>query len=485
MQLVDIHSNVLDIAKYSGVTDNSKEVVAGGIFVAVRGHLHDGHDYISEALKRGASLIVIDKIRANLASSISRASVSVVDDARTALSYIASRMYRKPENIIAITGTNGKTSVIYFFQQLLFRLGLDAASIGTLGVVRKNEIRLDMGLEGTSPLTTLGSLQMHKVLHRLVDEDIKYAALEASSHGLVQHRLDYIPFKGAAFTSFSRDHLDYHQDMESYLKAKTYLFERLLTPGSFALINSEMEIAESLVSVCKAKRIETLTYGHAGDFLKIKSIKHSENNSFIVHFFLNGQLHQFSCNLLGHFQTYNILCTLGILVSLGFEIERLLPLLKELSSVPGRMQRVEKSNVYVDYAHTPDALSSALKSMKEFMEHMETSGRIIVVFGCGGERDQGKRFEMGKISHSLADEVIVTDDNPRNESASEIRAEIVKGCPTAIEIPDREQAIKYVIQHSKSEDLILIAGKGHEKFQIFANQKSEFDDVAMAKKYMV
>ena len=478
MQLLDINSNKIDIKKYSAVTDNSKNVKPGGIFVAVHGIMHDGHDYIDEALKRGAALIIIDKTKVNLKTTIANTSVMIADDSRLMLSYIASQIYEKPENIVAITGTNGKTSVAYFFQQLLSMLNVKAASIGTLGVISNNKTIINLDL--TSP----GAVQMHEILQDIKDQEINYVALEASSHGLIQHRTEYIPFKGAAFTSFSREHLDYHKNMESYLQAKLYLFDHLLDKESFALINSEMDVAERIIKVCESKGIKALTYGHGGNFLDIKSIKYSNDNSFDVEFLFDGQIYQFSCNFFGRFQVYNILCTVGILVSLGFDIKKLLPLLEKLSNIPGRMQRVLMSNVYVDYSHTPDAISNALESMKEFIRYRNKKGKIIIVFGCGGDRDKGKRFEMGKIANELADIVVVTDDNPRSEDPSEIRKAVMKGCSSAIEISDREQAIKYAIQHSKPEDLILIAGKGHEKFQIVGKQKFEFDDTEIAKKYL-
>ena len=480
MQLTDTNSNTIDIKKYSNVTDDSRDVVKGGIFIAVRGYLFDGHDYISEALQRGAALIIIDKNRADLVNSISSTYV-VVDDTRLALSYIVSKIYEKPENIVAVTGTNGKTSVVYFFQQLLFLLGIEGASIGTLGILGKNKPIFDIG----GSLTSLGALQLHKMLQKIKDKKINYVALEASSHGLIQHRMDFVPLKGAAFTSFSREHLDYHETMDDYLKAKFYLFDQLLVRGSFALINSEMEPMESLVKICKSKGIESLTYGANGNFIKIGSIKYSNDNSFIVDFIFDRKRYQFICNFLGRFQIYNILCTLGILVSLGFDIEKLLPLLEKLTNVPGRMQRVLTSNVYVDYSHTPEALASALKSVSELMKQRKMNkGRVITIFGCGGERDKGKRFEMGKIANELSDIVIITDDNPRSEDASQIRREIMRGCSSALDIADREQAIKYAIQNSKSEDFVLISGKGHEKVQIIAGKKIEFDDVKVVKKYL-
>lgn len=480
MQLIDINSNVVDPKEYPSVSDNSKAVTKGGIFVAIRGYVHDGHDSIKEALKNGAGLIVIDKSRTSFIPSISSARVAIADNSRLALSYIASRFYKKPDNIVAVTGTNGKTSVAYFFQQLLSRLDQAAASMGTLGIISDDKKIIDTA----GSLTTLGTIQLHKTLQEIKDKSINYVALEASSHGLSQNRLDYIPFKGAAFTSFSRDHLDYHKTMDEYLEAKFYLFKELLGKGSFALINSEMEVAEPLAQLCKSRDIQALTYGHSGNFLRIKSISYANNNSFVVAFTLAGQEHQFICNLLGRFQIYNILCTLGLLVSLGFAIEKLLPLLEDLSNVPGRMQRIGTSNAYVDYAHTPDALEGSLKSIREFMGHRRQEGRVIVLFGCGGERDKGKRAVMGKIAHELADVVIVTDDNPRSEDPSEIRKSIIKACPNAIEIPDRELAIKHAIQNSKPSDIILLAGKGHEKLQLINGQSFEFDDVEVARKYL-
>jgi UDP-N-acetylmuramoyl-L-alanyl-D-glutamate--2,6-diaminopimelate ligase len=481
VRLIDINSNTIDLKQYSGVTDNSKDVVSGGIFVAVKGHLFDGHDYINEAIASGAGLIIIDASKKYLLTSISKASVSIVDDSRIALCYIASQIYSKPDNIVAVTGTNGKSSVVYFFQQLLFLLGIDAASIGTLGIISGNDTIIDK----SGSLTTLGALQLYKTLHKLKqDKKINYVALEASSHGLIQHRMDYVPLKGAGFTSFTRDHLDYHKTMEEYLKAKFYLFETLLSSGSFALINSEMEILAPLLKICNERGIRALTYGHGGNFLRIKSIKYSDNNAFNVEIAAAAQTYQFVSDFLGRFQIYNILCAIGFLLELGFNIEKILPLIEKLSDVPGRMQRVASSNVYIDYAHTPDALENALNSIKEFISHRKKLGKVIVVFGCGGDRDKGKRFEMGKIASNIADIVIVTDDNPRSEDASSIRKEILRGCPKAKEVPDRKEAIKYAIENSKPTDIILLAGKGHEQYQIIVDKSMEFDEAELARKYL-
>ena len=244
-----------------------------------------------------------------------------------------------------------------------------------------------------------------------------------------------------------------------------------------------MKVADVVVKACKFRSIETFTYGDNGDFINVRSIKYI-NDAFDVNFSIAGREYQFTCNLFGKFQIYNILCAVGFLVSLGFNIKKILPILNKLSDVPGRMQRVGLSNVYVDYSHKPDALDNALKSMKDFLKEIKKTGKLIVVFGCGGNRDEGKRAEMGKIANNIADIVIVTDDNPRNEDPAEIRKEIMKGCPNAIEISDREQAIKYAIQNSKSEDLVLVAGKGHEKFQLVAEKKLVFDDAEIAKKYL-
>ncbi|NRA73765.1 MAG: UDP-N-acetylmuramoyl-L-alanyl-D-glutamate--2,6-diaminopimelate ligase [Rickettsiales bacterium] len=480
MQLIDIHSNRINLKRYSSVTDNSKDVVPEGIFVAIQGKLYDGHDYVNDAVKNGASLIIIDKSKKDIGKKILNTPVVIVDDSRIALSYVASHIYSdKPENIIAITGTNGKTSVTYFFQQLCSMLGIKAASIGTLGVI--SDSKKVKGLDST--LTTPGALQLHKILYALKNKGINHVALEASSHGLIQHRMDYVAFKGAGFTSFSREHLDYHKDMQSYLKAKLYLFENLLDKGSFALINNEMKIKNLLLEVCKSRNIEGYSYGNNGSFINIKSITYIEKG-FDVRFFLNNCEHHFICNLFGKFQVYNILCCLGILVSLGFDIEKVLPIIENLSNIPGRMQRVGSSNVYVDHSHTPDAISNALRSMKEFLKSSKKKGKIIIVFGCGGDRDKGKRPEMGKVASNLADVVIVTDDNPRTEDPSTIRKGILKSCPDAINIGGREKAIKYAIQNSKSDDLILIAGKGHEKFQIVFDKKIAFDDVEIAEKYL-
>lgn len=466
-QLFDINSNPVDVNSYSDIADSSKDVKPGGIFVAIKGIAHDGHSYVMDAINNGAALVLIDETRRDLLPLIpEHVRVVLVKDTLDTLGVIASKKYDIPTNIVAVTGTNGKTSVVFFVQQLLMLLGLKAAAIGTLGVVKQNQI-----INNTS-LTTPGLLQMYKLLNSLKAEGINYVALEASSHGLIQHRLDHIPFKGGAFTSFSRDHLDYHKNMADYLKAKLYLFESLLSANSFALINADMEVSGQVLAI---PNLRMLTYGKRGSFIKLSKFE-MDKGLTNVHFILEERSYQFRCNLFGEFQIYNILCALGIVLQLGFAIEQCLPLLEQLKGVPGRMERVENSNVYVDYAHTDDALKRALIAMRS---DIGKNGQIVVVFGCGGNRDEGKREKMGLVANEYADKVIVTDDNPRLEDASLIRKQIIHGCPKAIEIASREDAIKYAI-NTFPGSYILIAGKGHEKYQIIGDKKINFDDYLVA-----
>lgn len=465
--LVDINSNHVDVNSYSDIADSSKAVKPGGIFVAVKGIAHDGHNYLTDAINNGASLVIIDQTRRDLLALIPKhVKIAVVKDTLDTLGSIASKRYEIPSNIVAVTGTNGKTSVVFFVQQLLMGLGIKAAAIGTLGVVRQNQI-----INNTS-LTTPGLLQMYKLLNNLKAEGINHVALEASSHGLLQHRLDHIPFKGGAFTSFSRDHLDYHKNMNDYLKAKLYLFENLLSSKSFAIINADMEVSNQILNL---PNLHILTYGKHGNFIKLSQLE-IDNGLTNVHFLLGEHPYQFKCNLFGEFQIYNILCALGIVLQLGFTIEQCLPLLRGLKGVPGRMEKVENSNVYIDYAHTDDALKRALLAMRA---HIGLREQIVVVFGCGGNRDEGKREKMGAVANEYADKVIVTDDNPRLEDPSVIREQVMQGCPKAIEIANREDAIKYAIKTFPAS-YILIAGKGHEKYQIIGDKKIDFDDYLVA-----
>jgi UDP-N-acetylmuramoyl-L-alanyl-D-glutamate--2,6-diaminopimelate ligase len=463
-----------DFSQYHDVTSDSKEVVKGGIFVAIKGLKNDGHDCIDEALQNGAKLIIVDKSYKDKVSNLDVTKYLEVDDTRKALRDIASTIYEQPKNIVAVTGTNGKTSVACFYRQLIELLGYKSASIGTLGVMST-----DGKVSQSMCLTTPPVGQIHKMLHQLKSHGIENVILEASSHGLDQDRIGRIKISTAAFTSFSQDHLNYHGSMENYLKAKLLLFSKVLQDNSIVVINNEMEIADQVIEVCKARGHRIYTYGKAADFLNILSIKYREGKSH-VKFLLEGKNYNKSFNFMGDFQIYNILCALCLAIAKGFDKQRCLSVLNKLQLVPGRMEPVDGSNVFVDFAHTPDGLEKALTVLHE----NKAKGRVIVVFGCGGDRDKGKRSKMGSVANKIADIAIVSDDNPRTEDPAAIRKEIMAHCPKAIEVGGREEAIKTAIEMMKPDDLLLIAGKGHEQTQIIGTEHFHFNDIEVARRYL-
>jgi len=426
-----------------GVTADSRLIKPGFAFVAIKGEKLDGKDYIQAALEKGATHIIIE-------------GEDGIDNARRALAYIASKLYQpQPENIVAVTGTSGKTSVAHYFRELASFAGYKSASIGTFGVVSE-EINIDDGL--TSPPAE----KMHQYLKELKSKNIDYVAIEASSHGLSQSRLDFIPFKAAAFTNLSQDHLDYHKDMEEYLAAKMILFSDLLKDG-VAVLNQDIKEFEAIKKVCN----KIIIYGkEKGDV----SFAHDAFN-------IMGERIEACPNVFGEYQYYNIAAAIGLAVACDIKITG--EMINALHAPEGRLEKLDKANIFIDYAHKPEALEKAILTLKS-----TTSGRLIVVFGCGGNRDKLKRPIMGEIASRLADMIIVTDDNPRFEDAAQIRAEILSACPKGIEIGNREEAIKYAISIMEKDDALLIAGKGHEDYQIIGDKKIHFSDKEIAKEYL-
>lgn len=430
----------LSLKNISGLSTDSRKVKNGEAFFAIKGNAVDGHDFIEQAIKNGAALIVGEK---DLELSIPYIKSTNI---RHDLAIAAAEFFGKqPQRIAAVTGTNGKTSVADFSRQLWEFEKLDCASIGTLGVIHNGE---NITSENTSP----DPISLHKTLSQIKDA----AVIEASSIGLEQHRLDGVKINAAAFTNFTRDHLDYHENMEEYFRCKTLLFDILADDG-VAVLNSELQEFK-----VKQKKI---TFGKNADLELINSTPLPDGQILELKIF--GEIQKTKIELVGKFQAENILCTIG-LTGISKNLGKLKP-------VAGRMQQAA-SGVYIDYAHTPDALENALKSL-----HPHMKGNLILVFGCGGDRDKGKRSLMGEIAAKFADIIIVTDDNPRTENADEIRKEILAKCPQALEIGDRKDAIEKAIELQKSDDIVLIAGKGHEKYQIIGNEKHYFDDFKMVK----
>jgi UDP-N-acetylmuramoyl-L-alanyl-D-glutamate--2,6-diaminopimelate ligase len=458
------------------VSEDSRLIKPGDTFVAIKGHNSDGHDFIQDAVKNGATTIIVDqrhyKSNADLPKEVN---IVISQDSKRDLSDILKNIYKIPENIIGITGTNGKTSTAYFYKQIIEISGGKSSSIGTLGVVSSENSDFFSEME---TLTTPGVSQLYSLLDDLKKCGVENVSIEVSSHGLDQDRVAGLTFNAAAFTSFSQDHLDYHGTIDKYFDAKIKLFSEYLLPQGVAVINSDMDVADKTIHACKELRHKVFTYGKKGSFIKIISSEFIGDKTKIE-FILDGEKVSKYLSIIGDFQVENLLCALALAVCTGFDKGRCLASLEKVSSVPGRMQIAGK-NVIVDYAHTDDALRKAMDSMKAIMKE----GRLIVVFGCGGDRDRAKRRLMGEVVQELSDIAIVTDDNPRTESPSSIRAEIMKYCKGAIEVDGRREAIKKAIEMKEKKDFVLIAGKGHENYQILGAEKVHFDDVETAREFL-
>lgn len=448
----------------NGVSCDSRQINKGFVFVAIKGTSEDGNRFIDDAIKNGAAAIITD-------TSFDQKPVPViaVEDSRIALANMANRLHRKKPNLLAtVTGTNGKTSVAEFLRQIWLRMGWQAGSIGTLGV-RSGHMEMPI------PLTTPDALTLHKSLEKLSDNNISHVALEASSHGIEQHRLSQLPIAVAGFTNLSRDHLDHHKTIEAYFTAKLRLFTELLADGGTAVINTDNEYGKAIIKAISGRQLRIITVGHddGSDFQlmendnlpwgQLVSIKH------------NNHIYKVPLALLGEFQGENAVLAAAMAHASGLSATHALLSLPYLMPASGRMHSIfmphNTARVVVDYAHTPDALDTVLKTLRQV-----THGKLYVVFGCGGNRDKGKRIEMGKSAASWADKVIVTDDNPRNEDPSLIRADVMLGCPDAKNIADRAKAIAYGIDQLNDGDILLIAGKGHENQQLIGDETLPFSD---------
>jgi UDP-N-acetylmuramoyl-L-alanyl-D-glutamate--2,6-diaminopimelate ligase len=456
------------------ITDNSNNVTKDDIFVAVKGNKADGHQYVLQALEKGASVVIIDKDQEENIKQLTTQYIAV-QDTREALAYLASKKFSLPENIAAVTGTDGKTSTAFFYKELLSAMHKKAAAIGTMGVLSNTNTDY---FKKYDIITTPGTLELYKILSELKASEVNNICLEASSHGIIQKRLDFIPIKAAAFTSFGRDHLDYHKDINDYLNAKLRLFNHLLPSNGIAVINQDMQVSDKVIESCGKK--EVLTYGLKGKFIKIESIQY-HNTKMSATLAIRGKTHKIHCNLFGDFQIQNLSCALALVHATGHSYAEAIDQIHHISSVPGRMQRVANFNIFIDYAHNPDALKKSLSILKYGISNK--NGKAIVVFGCGGDRDKGKRSIMGEIADQLSDMVIITDDNPRTEDPSKIRQTIKDNCKKGIVIPGRDNAIEYAIKNMKDGDAILIAGKGHENYQILADKTIDFDDYKVAEHY--
>ena len=474
--LKDKFKNIEDHFKeieINGISNNSKNIKKKFIFFAFTGNKTNGNLYINEARKNGATIVISQEEKGKDVIKLTN------NDYFKIYSHLCSSFYnKKPKNIIAVTGTNGKTSVTDFCRQIWSFYGLKSASIGTLGIKDTSEQYYH---KIRNNLTTLDSSELNKQLSKLYDKQISYVALEASSHGINQNRLDGINFNGAVFTNLSHDHLDYHKNMENYFSAKMKLFTEHLKDGTCVSINLDDQYGMELYNKIKTKNFKFVNFGFNEKCeLKLIQIKKIEK-IWQLEILYKNKLYKTDIGLVGHFQIYNALAAASICLGLGLKQDSIFKSLSYLQTVPGRMQIVNhplcKATIIVDYAHTPNALENAILAVKK----MNVSGKIYTLFGCGGERDHEKRSKMGEVAFKNSDFTIITDDNPRTEDPSLIRKSIINNNPIAIEIPGRDVAIKKAISFLKDDDVLIIAGKGHEQTQTIGIETLPFDDVSVVK----
>lgn len=454
----------------SGISADSRKVSPGDLFVALHGTKADGTAYVADAVARGAAAVVTGQASAVEAP----VPVLTVENPRRFLALAAARFFaRQPETMVAVTGTAGKTSVASFTRQIWAHAGHPAAMIGTTGVTAP-------GREDYGSLTTPDPVSLHKLLAELADAGVTHAAMEASSHGLDQSRLDGVRLSAAAFTNLGRDHMDYHPTVEHYMAAKMRLFDALLPKGAPAVIFADDEWSPAAIEAATKAGLDVRTVGRKGSYLALKRVEHFRHKQMAeVH--VGEEIFEIHIPLAGDFQIANALVAAGLAMSTGVSARKAMAALGHLVGAAGRLELVGHAKngalAYVDYAHKPDALENVLSSVRPF-----TSGRVIVVFGCGGDRDKGKRPIMGEIATRLADVVFVTDDNPRSEVPEVIRSEIMAAAKGATEIGDRATAIRSAVSMLSAGDTLIVAGKGHEEGQTIGGVTLPFSDHAELRK---
>ena len=456
----------------TGLAIDHRKVAPGTVFGAFVGEKFNGEDFIPAAIEAGAVAVVArPEARVDGAVHIAEA------NPRRAFAHIAARFFHRfPATCVAVTGTNGKTSTVEMTRQLWRMAGFNAASIGTLGITTS----VDSAATG---LTTPDIVTFLSNMSGLAVEGVGHAAFEASSHGLDQYRTEGLPVKAAAFTNLSHDHLDYHGTMDAYLAAKLRLFTEVVDQDGAAVVWADDEYSAQVIDTVKARGVRLLTVGAHGEALRLISREPTQLGQSLV-IAAGDATHKIDLPLIGAYQVANALVSAGLVIATGGDVAQTLGNLARLQPVRGRLERaaITKAGapVYVDYAHTPDAIAAALDALRP-----HARGRLILVFGAGGDRDQAKRPEMGKVAAAKADVLIITDDNPRGEDPSLIRAAIADGAPTAQVIGDRRAAIAAAIADARADDIVCIAGKGHEQGQIVdagADMRViPFDDVAVAR----
>ena len=455
-------------SEVTGFALDHRKVARGNVFGAFRGARFNGEDFIGEAVNRGAVAVV-----ARPEASVEGATHLAANEPRKLFAGLAARYFAPyPETVVAVTGTNGKTSTVELTRQLWRMAGHRSASIGTLGVTTADD-QVKTGLTTPDIVTFLSNMAGLKRM------GISHVAYEASSHGLDQYRAEGVPVRAAAFTNLSRDHLDYHPDMDAYFEAKMRLFDEVVEADGTAVVWTGDAKSVEVIERARRRGLELVTVGPGGETIDLVSRQSTPLGQQLVlrH---DGKEHKFSLPLIGAYQMNNVLTAAGLVLATGGEWAATLSAMGRVSPVRGRLERAVISRagapVYIDYAHTPDAVQAAIEALRPHVE-----GRLITVLGAGGDRDEGKRPEMGAVAARLSDVVIVTDDNPRSEDPAAIRRAVLGGAPDAREIGDRREAIAAAIAMAKAGDIVLVAGKGHEQGQIIGDQVLPFDDVTVAR----
>ena len=452
-----------------GLSADSRQIKPGFIFAALPGTQMDGRDFIPQAIKNGAVAI--------LTTPDVEADIPVIGDDNPRLLYAktAAKLFPgQPKTLVAMTGTNGKSSTVDFLRQIWAFAGLNAACFGTLGVTSN---------AGYKPMahTTPDALALHQTLSGLAVEGVTHAAMEASSHGLQQYRMDCVDISASGFSNLTQDHFDYHPTMEDYFKAKARLFIDLTPLNAPVVINTNDKYGQHLVEVCKGLGQDVLQVGWTGADIRIDEVMpHAAGQKITL--IVDGQRHVIDLPLAGEFQVLNAVAALGLAIKTGVHKSKAIKGLSKLKGVAGRLELAGTKSgapIYVDFAHTEDGLDKLIRSVRP-----HTMGEIVIVFGCGGDRDPDKRPKMGAVSAKLADQVIVTDDNPRTENAADIRKAVMAGCPNASEIGDRRAAIADGIKRLGPKDCLVIAGKGHEQGQIIGDQTIPFSDVDVVREIL-
>jgi UDP-N-acetylmuramoyl-L-alanyl-D-glutamate--2,6-diaminopimelate ligase len=463
-EIADVNSD----SDVTGFAIDHRKVAPGSVFGAFKGAVFNGEDFIDQAVDRGAVAVV-----ARPEASVERVPLVADPEPRRLFAELAAKFYVPfPETVVAVTGTNGKTSTVEMTRQMWRMSGQRSASIGTLGVTTSDD-QVSTGLTTPDIVTFLNNMAG---LERM---GISHVAYEASSHGLDQHRAEGVPLAAAAFTNFSRDHLDYHQTMEAYFEAKMRLFDELLPPGKPAVVWTDDIKSEEVIERSRRRGHQLLTVGRKGETIRLVEREPTPLGQTLLleH---EGKSHRLALPLIGAYQASNVLTAAALVLATGGKWDATFVAMQRVAPVRGRLERAVISRsgapVYIDYAHTPDALEAAIAALRPHVE-----GRLITVFGAGGDRDQGKRPQMGEVAARLSDLVIVTDDNPRSEEPARIRADVLAGAPGATEVPGRREAIAEAISVAREGDIVLVAGKGHETGQIIGDKVLPFDDALVAR----